>query len=172
MARMLFRGRNGRRRGQALVEFALLIPVFLLIVVSLFDFGRAVFSYNSVTNAAREGARLAIVNQATASIEQRATSQTAIAETGSPNVTVAFYRNNPNADYTTNANCGVVAARPLALDCVAVVTYETTYRPITPIVSNLFFPSGVTLRATSVENIEFVCPNTIILTAAGCPKQP
>lgn len=164
--------RGRKSRGQALVEFALLIPIFLLIVVALFDFGRAVFAYNSVTNAAREGARLAIVNQSTTAIQQRAIAQTAIAETGSPNLTIAFYRDQPNADYATNPSCGVVAARPLALDCVAVVTFETTYRPMTPIVSNLFFPSGVTLRATATESIEFVCPNAIILTGAGCPKQP
>ena len=54
-------GRRGH--GQSLVEFALVLPVFILVLVSLFDLGRAVFVYNTLTNAAREGARLAIVNQ-------------------------------------------------------------------------------------------------------------
>jgi Flp pilus assembly protein TadG len=156
-----------RQGGQALVEFALIIPVFLLIFISLFDVGRAVFAYNSVTNAAREGARLAIVNQGTTAIQQRAIAQTAIAETASPNVTVAFRKTTPNADYLTNAVCTTIA-----LDCVAIVTFETTYRPITPIVSNILFPSGVTLRATAIESVEYVCPNTVIATSAGCPKQP
>lgn len=160
-------GHTPNRQGQALVEFALIIPIFLLLVISLFDFGRAVFAYNSVTNAAREGARLAIVNQGPAAIQQRAIAQTAIAETASPNVTVTFRKNAPNADYLTNPTCTT-----LALDCVAIVTFETTFRPLTPIVSNLLFPSGVTLRATSIENIEYVCPNALIATAAGCPKQP
>ena len=159
--------RTDRASGQALVEFALIIPIFLLIVISLFDFGRAVFAYTSVTNAAREGARLAIVNQGTAAITQRAIAQTSIAETGAPNLTVTFRKSTPNADYLTNAVCTQVA-----LDCVAIITFETTYRPITPIVSNILFPSGVTLRATAVENVEYVCPNAIIATSAGCPKQP
>ena len=53
----------GRSRGQALVELALALPVLLLIFMGLFDFGRAVFAYNSLSNAAREGARVAIVDQ-------------------------------------------------------------------------------------------------------------
>ena len=52
-----------RSRGQALVEFALALPVLLVIFMGLFDFGRAVFAYNSLSNAAREGARVAIVDQ-------------------------------------------------------------------------------------------------------------
>src|SRR6186997_3699952 len=81
-----------RHRGQALVEFALVIPLFLLMLVALFDLGRAVFSYNTLTNAAREGARLAIVNQDLTSIIERAKRQTAIVELDAPNVEVHFYR--------------------------------------------------------------------------------
>ena len=45
--------RRRLERGQALVEFALVIPIFLLMLVALFDLGRAVFAYNTLTNAAR-----------------------------------------------------------------------------------------------------------------------
>jgi hypothetical protein len=44
-------------RGQALVEFALVIPLFLLIIFGLVDLGRAVFVNNSLAEAARDGAR-------------------------------------------------------------------------------------------------------------------
>jgi len=50
-------------RGQTLVEFALILPVFILIVVGLFDGALAVFNYSTVANAARAGARQAIVDQ-------------------------------------------------------------------------------------------------------------
>jgi Flp pilus assembly protein TadG len=43
--------------GQTLVEFALIIPVFILLAVLIFDFGRAVYYLNALHNAAREGAR-------------------------------------------------------------------------------------------------------------------
>ena len=49
-------------RGQALVEFALILPVFVLLIVAVFDFGRVVWATTSVTNAAREAARYAIVH--------------------------------------------------------------------------------------------------------------
>src|SRR5262245_50873139 len=55
--------RDRRSRGQSLVEFALVVPVFLLILMGILDFGRAVLAYNSLSNAARDGARVAIVDQ-------------------------------------------------------------------------------------------------------------
>lgn len=55
-------GMRPGRRGQSLVEFALLIPVFLLFAVVVFDLGRAVYYYSAVHNAAREGARYGVVS--------------------------------------------------------------------------------------------------------------
>jgi len=52
-----------RQKGQSLVEFALILPIFLLLVVGFFDIGRAVFYYSSATNAVREAARFAVVNR-------------------------------------------------------------------------------------------------------------
>lgn len=54
--------RFGRaQEGQALVEFALVVPVLLLLVVGVFEFGRAWNAHQAVTDAAREGARAAVV---------------------------------------------------------------------------------------------------------------
>jgi Flp pilus assembly protein TadG len=50
------------KRGQALVEFALVAPVFFLIVFAIIDFGRYVYYVQVLNNAAREGARYAIVH--------------------------------------------------------------------------------------------------------------
>ncbi len=52
-------GRRPRSRGQSLVEFALVLPVFLLILSGLLDFGFLLYSRMTVINAAREGARVA-----------------------------------------------------------------------------------------------------------------
>lgn len=52
-----------RQKGQSLVEFALILPIFLLLVVGFFDIGRAVFYYSSSTNAVREATRYAVVNR-------------------------------------------------------------------------------------------------------------
>lgn len=50
-----------RREGQSLVEFAVVLPVFLLILAGIIDFGLGLYSQMTVINAAREGARLGVV---------------------------------------------------------------------------------------------------------------
>jgi hypothetical protein len=49
-------------RGQALIDFSLAIPIALLAVLAIFDFGRALYTYDLVTSAARIGTRYAIVH--------------------------------------------------------------------------------------------------------------
>ena len=55
---------GGRRCevGQALVEFALVMTALILILLGLFEFGRAVEAYTEISNGAREGARYASVH--------------------------------------------------------------------------------------------------------------
>jgi Flp pilus assembly protein TadG len=156
-------GRSRRSRGQALVEFALVIPIFLLLLVALFDLGRAVFAYNTLTNAAREGARTAIVNQHKPSIIERAKEQTAIVELSDPSVDIDFYQVKPDGTPDLAIPCATIA-----------VSFEATYLPITPLVSNILFKSGVTFEAQSVLSVEFSCPlvPTDAAAAALCPKQP
>jgi Flp pilus assembly protein TadG len=45
------------RSGQAVVEFALILPVFMLMLFGAIEFGRAYYTLHLLTNAAREGAR-------------------------------------------------------------------------------------------------------------------
>jgi hypothetical protein len=52
------RGRRGQR-SQALVEFALVSPIFLLIVFSAIDISRLLYAYTAISSAARDGARTA-----------------------------------------------------------------------------------------------------------------
>lgn len=51
--------------GQALVEFSLAIGVFLLLMLGIFDLGRGVYTYNGVSQAAREIARTTSVHPGT-----------------------------------------------------------------------------------------------------------
>ena len=57
-------GFHREERAQSLVEFALVLPIFLLIVTGIFDVARAVWQENSLAYAAREGTRYAIVHGA------------------------------------------------------------------------------------------------------------
>ncbi len=54
------RRKNGEK-GQALAEFTLLIPIFLILLFAIVDFGMGFHAWITVTNSAREGARLGAV---------------------------------------------------------------------------------------------------------------
>ena len=73
--------------GQAMVEFTLIIPIFLLLVFAIVDFGMGLYSWITVTNAAREGARLGTVGADTATITQRV--RDTAGSLDNPNLTVA-----------------------------------------------------------------------------------
>lgn len=49
--------KNFGYQGQELLEYALLLPIFLLLVMGIFDLGRVVYYYSAMNNAVREGAR-------------------------------------------------------------------------------------------------------------------
>src|SRR5512139_1571945 len=59
-------------RGQSLVEFALVLPVFLLLLIGIAEFGRAWMTRNILTGASREAVRIAAVQGNTASALSRA----------------------------------------------------------------------------------------------------
>jgi Flp pilus assembly protein TadG len=48
---------GNRQNGQSLVEFALVIPIFLLLLFGLIDLGRLVYINNAISEGAREGTR-------------------------------------------------------------------------------------------------------------------
>jgi Flp pilus assembly protein TadG len=52
---------RGKEEGQDLVEFALMLPLVLLLLLGIVDFSLAFMSWNTLANAVREGARAAVV---------------------------------------------------------------------------------------------------------------
>ena len=70
-----------------------------------------------------------------------------------PNVQVNFYQVKADGTPDTAKPCALVA-----VGCLAVVSFEATYRPITPIISNLIYGNGVTFKATSILRVENSCP--------------
>ncbi len=55
------------RRGASAVEFALVAPVFFMVLLGMIEFGRMAMVQQVITNAAREGARIAVFDGATKS---------------------------------------------------------------------------------------------------------
>ncbi len=69
--------------GQAIVEMALVLPVLLLLLLGVVEFGLAFNAKQAVTNAAREGARLAVVNDPAITADSVTTSiETSLARAG------------------------------------------------------------------------------------------
>ena len=89
--------RQERDRGATAVEFALLLPLLLLIVFGIVDFGRALNAQITLTQAAREGARLAALG------EPNVASGTQAAATGLNPVTVIVTACPAGALPTANA---------------------------------------------------------------------
>jgi len=152
------RGRRRRSRGQGLAEFALVFPVLILILMGIFDLGRAVFAFNALGNAAREGTRVGIVNQYLPDIRARVL-------TFAPTID----QNDPPTRITISS---VACGAQLALGCDVTVQIDTTFTLITPIVSNIVGP--ITMHVASSQPVEFECgvATAPITNPANCPKQP
>lgn len=135
-----------RERGQSLVETALVVPVLLLIFMGIFDFGRAVFAYNSVAEAARNGSRVAIVNQTPADICQVAAERAP--GLGLP-LTCAGSDTSPGIWVDGSACTGDDTG------CEQLVRVNYEFRAITPIIGNFIGP--IMLTSTSRVSVESYC---------------
>lgn len=123
-------GARRRGRGQALVEFALVLIPFLLILMAIFDFGRAIYVYNGVSQAAREVARTASVhpkeglNPVGYSIDAQATIDTQRALV--PGLAI----DEPVCVTSLDADDSTATAQPCGEDEFVVVRASSTYTPI------------------------------------------
>lgn len=120
--------------GQALVEFALTLFPFLLVVFGIIDGGLATYSYVTVGNAAREGARIGIVSSATdAEIQSAVNLHGGMLHLTSTNTTIS--------PATTRTSGGTVT-----------VTVSYTYVPKTPLAGPLI--GNITLSSSAKMNVE------------------
>ena len=139
-------GRSNRKRGQAMVEFALVIPIFLLTFAAIADFGFALFQRMTIINAARDGARAAVVvtNHATITTvaQQAATSSAAggLVTLGStPSVTCLATSVSVSSPATIGCSSAVVG------DSVS-VTVSYTYHTFFPLLLGATFNLSATVQ--------------------------
>ncbi len=57
------------QKGQALVEFTIVLPILMLLIMGIFQFGMMLNAYITIGNAAREGARAGIIGSSDAEIQ-------------------------------------------------------------------------------------------------------
>jgi Flp pilus assembly protein TadG len=109
------------QRGAALLETAITIPLVLLVTVSIFEFGRAYQTWQVLTNAAREGARVAV-----------------LADTSDATVTSAvrtYLQNGQLRNYAT-ATVNIERAVPFGANTASRVTvsYPFNFTVLNPVV--------------------------------------
>lgn len=142
--------RPRRSDGQAMVEFALLAFVLVLLIFALFDVGRAIYAYNALSNAAREGARIAIIDQGPASggvslaAQEAANQATSLGLDPSDVNQVRVQYNTPNAPGTCTL--------PAPLGCIAQVRVQYQFNALTPIVAGILGP--ILLSSTTELSVE------------------
>jgi Flp pilus assembly protein TadG len=87
----IFVSRVSEVRGAVLIEFAFSLPLLLLLIVGIFDFGFLFQKYQVLTNAAREGARMAVLTgYLPGDVQNRVTAYLAAGgAVGTPTTTVA-----------------------------------------------------------------------------------
>ena len=134
--------------GQTLVEFALVLTVFLLMTMGIVDLGRGILTYNMISNAAREGARVGIyrTNQMSDMCAR------AIAAVPAAGVTSATCSNSGSSSSVTAGTLKVQVQRGTAGDATAPdqVTLTYAFSPITPIIGT----TPITLTAESSMYVE------------------
>lgn len=99
-------------RGQSMVEMAVCLPVLLLIVMGICDFGWLFYNKMGVENASREGARLAIVSADKAGVAADVTAAAKAACLGSDDTTVTLVISGDDAAVTVSKDVRVLT--PLA----------------------------------------------------------
>ena len=93
---------TNKETGIAAVEFALILPLLLIVVFGIINFGLIFFDYLMMTNAAREGARWASINavSATCSTSANTTDPCGVARTYMPNLISLATSTSPVVSYT------------------------------------------------------------------------
>lgn len=117
----------------------------ILVIVGVFDLGRLVFAYTDITNAARTGVRVAIVDQTNPNAVNATINQATSLGLTSANVTITYRKSDLSA-----------CPAPFTLDCLAEMAVTYQWRSITPIIGNIVGP--VTVRAVSRQQIERIFP--------------
>jgi Flp pilus assembly protein TadG len=154
--RRLPRGRSG----QALVEFAIVLPILMLLVIGIIDFGFAFNSWGTTQNAAREAARAAAVTNSVSTIKNRATVAGSSIDVAAAEISLACNRptiNNTFYDCTkglngsgtcTNGPCSAPGTWHEMEGDIVRITVDHPYRFRTPLPSLVGLGATVTLKAS------------------------
>jgi PKD repeat protein len=160
-----FRGRNRQSRGQSLVEFALIVPVFLVLLAAALDLGRVFYTTVTMNNAAREGAFQAAVTPQLYVKDQPCNTTTNIVvcrvqlETKDSAVTIL----PQDIDLTCS-----MSGCPKQAGSMVTVSIEGTFRLITPLLSGIFGGQTLPMSASATAQVEYL-PDPKLMTMPPGP---
>lgn len=154
--------RHNKERAQTMVEFALALPVFLLLVLGIMEVGRAILFSISVNTAAREGARYGaaagegnsgVIRYADCDgIRSAALKIGGIVGLTNSNITVTYDKGPGTAGF---GNCSAGNTGPnLAKGDRIVVTVSSNFKPVVPLVNLPAFQVSSTSRRTIIKDVE------------------
>jgi Flp pilus assembly protein TadG len=127
------------QRGQAVTEFAVILPVLLLVLLAIYQFGVVFNNYIQVTAAAREGARKAAVSRTSGSCSSVQALAVSAAKAAAPGL------NQSNINVTVSATCTNNAYAP-GTDTKVTVTYPYAISILGKVVASGNLSSSTTMR--------------------------
>lgn len=141
----------------------MVLPIIVLVVLGLFDLGRAVYTYNTLSQSARQANRMAIVDQNESRVRTRASEAAPTLGLATSNVDVCF-KTHDSTQTDCSASTDNCPASTRVIGCLAIVRTHVSFNPLTPVISTFF--SSIPLSSTSIAPIEYVCPYG---TKTTCP---
>jgi Flp pilus assembly protein TadG len=120
------------QNGQSLVEFALVLPLLVLLLFGIMDFGRIFHAYLTIDHAGREAARAASIGKDNTTVKSTAV-------------------NGATGLALTVGQVGVTpATRTSGTDVTVTIIYPITF--LTPVIGSIVGP--ITLEDTTVMRVE------------------
>ncbi len=121
------------QKGQSLVEFALVLPLLVLLIFGIIDFSRIFHAYLTIDHAGREAARAASIGK-----DDTAVINTAVTDASSIGLTTSRVKPTPTGTRSSGTNVTIT------------ITYPITF--LTPVIGDIVGP--LTLTDTTVMRVE------------------
>ena len=131
-------------KGQDLVEYALLLPFMLMLIMGIFDLGRVTFLYSTITNISREGARYGVVHGCASDADVIAAVENKSIGIDPNDLSFTITWNPADCSYPDPTGSGTVT-----------VSVSFDFLPLTPFITNILGgSSSVNLDATTTMYLE------------------
>ncbi len=142
--------RDRDQQGAVVVEFALVVPILLLLVFGIFEFGFMLNRDMIIGNASRDGARIASLNGSGAEIRTAITNELAASGIRTNASDIKIDCTLPSG-IPCNASTDAVYTAKAESGSTAIIKVTYTYNWITPLASSLFGDDTILMQTTQMR---------------------